>query len=148
MEEKVLNGKKNGMKVLLLVLALYVLDIALFVFCVSQVEEVGKPLSIAGVVVSVIVFFTAWIFFCGLKVLRPQEALVLTLFGKYVGTLKDSGFYFVNPFCAGVNPAAKTRLNQSGDVSESGNRLATVMTGMQASGTNMEAYSNKLSSKS
>lgn len=147
MEEKVLNGKKNGMKVLLLVLAIYVLDIALFAFCVSQVEEVGKPLSIAGTVVSVIVFLTAWIFFCGLKVLRPQEALVLTLFGKYVGTLKDSGFYFVNPFCAGVNPAAKTRLNQSGDVSETGNRLAAVMTGVQATGTNMEAYSNKLSLK-
>lgn len=34
----------------------------------------------------------------GLKVLKPQEALVLTLFGKYVGTLKDAGFYYVNPF--------------------------------------------------
>lgn len=52
----------------------------------------------------------------GLKVLKPQEALVLTLFGRYVGTLKDDGFYYVNPFCVGVNPAAKTRLGQSGDV--------------------------------
>ena len=52
----------------------------------------------------------------GLKVLKPQEALVLTLFGKYVGTLKGEGFYFVNPFCTAVNPAAKTKLNQSGDV--------------------------------
>lgn len=51
--------------------------------------------------------------------LRPQEALVLTLFGKYVGTLKGEGFYFVNPFCAAVNPAAKTKLNQSGDVTHS-----------------------------
>ena len=48
--------------------------------------------------------------------LKPQEALVLTLFGKYVGTLKNSGFYFVNPFCTAVNPAAGTKLNQSGDV--------------------------------
>lgn len=39
-----------------------------------------------------------WIFFIGLKVLKPQEALVLTLFGKYVGTIKEAGFYFVNPF--------------------------------------------------
>ena len=52
----------------------------------------------------------------GLKVLRPQEALVLTLFGNYAGTLREAGFYFVNPFCIGVNPAAKTKLNQSGDV--------------------------------
>ena len=57
-----------------------------------------------------------WIPLIGLKVLRPEEALVLTLFGKYVGTIKGEGFYFVNPFCAGVNPAANTKLNQSGDV--------------------------------
>ena len=41
---------------------------------------------------------------------------MLTLFGKYVGTLRGEGFYFVNPFCTAVNPAAKTRLGQSGDV--------------------------------
>ncbi|MDO4739680.1 MAG: SPFH domain-containing protein, partial [Eubacteriales bacterium] len=49
-------------------------------------------------------------------VLGPQEALVLTLFGKYVGTLKGDGFFWVNPFCGSVNPAARTKLNQSGDV--------------------------------
>ena len=56
----------------------------------------------------------------GLKVLKPQEALVLTLFGKYIGTLKGEGFYFVNPFCASINPAAKTSLSQSGDVKRKG----------------------------
>ena len=54
----------------------------------------------------------------GLKILKPQEALVLTLFGKYAGTLKGEGFYYVNPFCSAVNPAAKTKLNQSGDVKQ------------------------------
>ena len=64
-----------------------------------------------------ILLFTGSIFLWpGLKVLKPQEALVLTLFGKYIGTLKGEGFYYVNPFCTSVNPAAKTHLNQSGDV--------------------------------
>ena len=67
-------------------------------------------------IISIIWLCIGWLPFCGLKVLKPQEALVLTLFGKYVGTLKDDGFYFVNPFCTSVNPAAKTKLNQSGDV--------------------------------
>ena len=58
----------------------------------------------------------AWIGFLGLKILKPQEALVLTLFGKYIGTIKGDGFYYVNPFCGAVNPAARTELNQSGDV--------------------------------
>ena len=75
--------------------------------------EYDNPIIlIASIVIFTITFFV-W---AGLKVLRPQEALVLTLFGKYVGTLKEPGFYYVNPFCSAVNPAAKTQLNQSGDV--------------------------------
>ncbi len=59
-------------------------------------------MSAAGVIMSV----AFAICFAGFKVLAPNEALVFTLFGKYHGTLKKEGFYFVNPFCASVNPAA------------------------------------------
>ena len=86
--------------------------------------EAGRVLVVFGGVALLVVCIAwlvlGWIFLCGLKVLKPQEALVLTLFGKYVGTLKGEGFYYVNPFCSGVNPAAKTRLNQSGDVDGGG----------------------------
>jgi regulator of protease activity HflC (stomatin/prohibitin superfamily) len=77
--------------------------------------------------------------FGGFKVIKPQEALVLTLFGKYTGTLKEPGFYFVNPFSSAVNPAAKTRLGQSGDVdSGSGSKFVISSEGntMQASISN------------
>ncbi len=79
----------------------------------------GTPDSTLGIVLLVIGITwvsLGWILFMGLKVLKPQEALVLTLFGKYVGTLKGDGFYWVNPFCTAVNPAASTKLRQSGDV--------------------------------
>lgn len=46
------------------------------------------------------------IMFAGLKVVNPNEALVLTLFGKYYGTIKKDGFFFVNPFATGFNPTA------------------------------------------
>lgn len=36
--------------------------------------------------------------------MRPNEALVLTLFGAYYGTIRESGFYFVNPFCESNSP--------------------------------------------
>lgn len=78
---------------------------------VSAITELIPLMLLAIIWISI-----GWIPFLGLKVLKPQEALVLTLFGKYVGTLKDAGFYWVNPFCSSVNPAAKTKLNQSGDV--------------------------------
>ena len=109
MTEKTLNNRKNGMVVLLLLVLVYVASVVLFIFGVSY--DI-LPLTL----ISCVWFFFGWIFFLGLKLLKPQEALVLTLFGKYVGTLKNSGFYFVNPFCTAVNPAAGTKLNQSGDV--------------------------------
>jgi regulator of protease activity HflC (stomatin/prohibitin superfamily) len=43
--------------------------------------------------------------FAGLKILNPNEALVLTLFGAYHGTLRQPGFYWVVPFVSSVNPA-------------------------------------------
>ena len=43
----------------------------------------------------------------GFHVLNPNEALVLTLFGKYYGTLKKDGFYWTNLFCSGINPGSE-----------------------------------------
>ncbi|MCM1050114.1 MAG: SPFH domain-containing protein [Clostridiales bacterium] len=124
MEEKILTGKKNGMAVLLLTLVLYALAIAGIVVCAICLSSKAGPLRpayyIVGLVVCLIYVVLGWIPWCGLHVLKPQEALVLTLFGKYVGTLKEDGFYFTNPFCSSINPAAKTKLNQSGDVDSHG----------------------------
>ncbi|MBQ8600750.1 MAG: SPFH domain-containing protein [Clostridia bacterium] len=114
-QEKVLKAK-SGMAVLLLNLLAMAIAIAVFVFgvifCESNMPALGIPMAIIG---GIWMCF-GWILFLGLKVLKPQEALVLTLFGKYIGTLKGEGFYFVNPFVSAVNPAAKTTLRQSGDV--------------------------------
>ncbi len=109
MTEKILSNKKNGMAVLLLTSVVLIAAIAgAVVFGVCEI--------IVPAVLCLIVVLVGWIPFFGLKVLKPQEALVLTLFGNYVGTLKEPGFYFVNPFCVAVNPAAQTKLKQSGDV--------------------------------
>lgn len=40
----------------------------------------------------------------GYKMLKPQEAMVLTVFGKYIGTLRGAGFHYVNPFAQSVTP--------------------------------------------
>ena len=116
MEEKILNARKNGMAVLLLTLLGYVASIALFVYSVLLLEDDRLLLGIPLLILSIGYWIAGIFLFCGLKVLKPQEALVLTLFGDYVGTLKGQGFYWVNPFCTAVNPAAGTKLSQSGDV--------------------------------
>ena len=122
MKEITLNNKKNGMTVLLLTLAIYAVSIVGLVYGILWN-------SIPLIVLTAIWISLGWILFCGLRTLKPQEALVLTLFGKYIGTLKNEGFYFVNPFCTGFNPAAKTKLNQSGDVDSGGKKPFVIASG-------------------
>ena len=126
MEEKILNTKKNGMPVMLLCILLYVAAILGIVFGGINMDK-GNLSGLLMFVPGIVWVVLGWIPFCGLKVLKPQEALVLTLFGKYIGTLKGEGFYFVNPFCTGVNPAAATKLSQSGDVDNSQQSLLGVL---------------------
>ncbi len=109
MEEKILQNKKHGMLTL-------VGCILVMLGCIGGIV-VGAVNGLDAVaIVFVVILCLAWIPLIGLRVLKPQEALVLTLFGKYVGTIKGEGFYAINPFCVSVNPAAQTKLNQSGDV--------------------------------
>lgn len=124
MEEKILKGK-NGYAVLFAGIAAYIVIVAAIIIGASNafetidgteevvVENYGYfAMFLAGC----ILLFVVWIPFLGLKIVKPQEAYVFTLFGKYYGTLKGEGFYYVNPFCMSINPAAATKLSQSGDV--------------------------------
>ena len=131
MEEKVLNKSKNGMAMLLFTLLLYAAAIAAIIGGGITLDKFGasNPIGIVLFVIGLLIVLLGWILFCGLKVLRPQEALVLTLFGKYVGTLKEEGFYWVNPFCSALNPAAETKLKQSGDVDGTGAGLLQLSAG-------------------
>lgn len=142
MEEKILTGKKHGMLVLLSIILVYILGISVWIVGEMQSNSI---FMMSGIIVLCI----GWIPIMGLKVLKPQEALVLTLFGKYVGTLKGDGFYFVNPFCTSINPASKTILNQSGDVNGASNSsMATIASAMQsASAVNASYGSKKISLK-
>lgn len=152
LEEKLIQGKKNGLFMLLATLLLYILAIVgLIISCISLEHKTVTPLTTvltaALFVVCLVFICLGWILFCGLKVLKPQEALVLTLFGKYVGTLKGDGFYFVNPFCSAVNPASHTKLSQSGDVKGLGGANGTLVIGDSSVNTNLEVPSKKLSLK-
>ena len=116
------------MTTLLICVLIELLAIAGLIYAAVLDTTTDTPAKVWGTlaVVSGVVICLAWIPLAGLKVLRPQEALVLTLFGKYVGTLKGEGFYAVNPFCIAINPAAKTKLNQSGDVASKTDLSATL----------------------
>ena len=135
MQEKILNNKKHGMTVLVFDVLLLIVGFALLVYCGISLES-ESPLFV-GFIAGVIIVCVGWIPLLGLRILKPAEALVLTLFGKYVGTIKGEGFYAVNPFCSSVNPAADTKLSQSGDVKK---EEGTVL---NLSGTNPISFVNK-----
>ena len=148
MEEKVLKTRKNGLAVLVLTILGYFAAVALFVFSVILVQEEHLLPGILLMIVAIVYAVAGIFLFCGLKVLKPQEALVLTLFGDYIGTLKGEGFYWVNPFCTAVNPAAGTRLSQSGDVSSKEGGMAALFAGNgQNSPASAESMNKKISLK-
>ncbi|RHV08522.1 SPFH domain-containing protein [Firmicutes bacterium OM07-11] len=149
MNEKILSTKKNGMGMLLLFSFLYMIAIAGCIFSAISIGFSVTAPAVTVLIISIIWLSIGWVPFLGLKVLKPQEALVLTLFGNYVGTLKEAGFYFVNPFCTSVNPASKTKLSQSGDVDNNAKKNANLsnILGISTTGTAEESSSKKISLK-
>ena len=108
MTEKIYTDKKLGMLMLCVII--------LGLIAATGLIIVGAAGNFLLLVLGVVLWIVLPICIAGLKVLKPQEALVLTLFGKYKGTIKGEGFFFVNPFCTSINPAQFTQLGQSGDV--------------------------------
>lgn len=102
-EEKEITPMGGGI-ILLLVLAGFALSIVAFIFGVINLDQgnsaVGGILLAFGIVLFIALCFTPG----GFHILNPNEALVMTLFGKYYGTIKKEGFYFTNPFASGINP--------------------------------------------
>ncbi len=141
MKEKVLKARP-GMPFLILFILLYILAVGLIIYGGIHLDK-GNNIGALPLVVGVIWALIGYIPFIGLKILKPQEALVLTLFGKYTGTLREAGFYFVNPFSSSVNPAYKTQLSQSGDIST----IPTSSVKVEGSNVQISSLSKKISLK-
>ncbi len=148
-EEIILTNKKNGMAVLLLSIALYALAVAVVIFASIRLENGahGAHGAVTLLVIGIVYLCVGWIFWPGLKVLKPQEALVLTLFGKYIGTLRGEGFYFVHPFCAAVNPAAGTAPSTGSTNSVSRTLRAMAAAGVPGAAEREQTQRSKLSLK-
>ncbi|MDD3173667.1 MAG: SPFH domain-containing protein [Herbinix sp.] len=111
-EEKEIKPFSGGI-MLLLVLAGFALSILMIIAGIvkldSSVYAVGGLLLTMGIILMVVLF----IMLGGFHILNPNEALVMTLFGKYYGTIKKEGFYYTNPFAGAFNPtnaAAQTNV--------------------------------------
>ena len=110
MEEKTARSAA-GMPILILNIILTLGSIAAIVFAAIAFESksIGESMFALSMVLSLVYLCVACpLLFAGLKILKPREALVLTFFGKYFGTLKGPGYFFVNPLVTAFNPAVST----------------------------------------
>lgn len=126
-EERELHAA-NGWLMFFLTLALYIGALALTIMGGIALDNYND--GGASMIIGVVWLCIGWIPFMGLRIIKPNEAMVLTVFGKYTGTLKKEGFFFVNPFSVSVNP-------QSEDASVS----------LSASGTSIKMPKSKISLK-
>lgn len=142
-EEKVLKAT-NGMPALILNILLSLAAIAAIIIG-GVMMDTPESSFVLGVILLVV--GTVWLcipmplLIMGLKVLKPKEALVLTLFGRYYGTLFGDGFYFVNPFVTAVNPA----FGSTQSTTEQTAPTITLKTGLKD--VNMDIGRKKLSLK-
>ena len=95
---------KSGFGILFLLLLVLFLAVAGFIFGGINIEKGNGVLGGLLIGLSALVSIVDSICFSGLKVIKPNEALVLSLFGKYYGTIYESGFHYVNPFCTAIYP--------------------------------------------
>jgi hypothetical protein len=87
------------------IIILIVLAASVFFFLQIKEDDVN-PLTI---VAAVLLLITALFLMKGLMIIQPNHSRVLNLFGKYVGTVKDNGWFFVNPFYTTENISLRSQ---------------------------------------
>jgi regulator of protease activity HflC (stomatin/prohibitin superfamily) len=85
---------------------------ALLALLVSLVVSVGLIIAAQGgglLLVAIPLLVTTLISLRGLFIVYPNQAQVLTLFGKYYGTARETGFHWTNPFCGRTPVSLRVR---------------------------------------
>ena len=85
----------NGFLMLFVSIAMTLLSLAGIVYGIMVLDAGGSGWLLVG---SILLLIVSIVFYCGFLMLEPNEARVLTWFGKYSGTFTKTGFYWVNPF--------------------------------------------------
>ncbi len=106
-EEKIINPS-SGWLALVLVICGYILSILFLVLTIVSIannkNEQLEGVGIIWLVGFILLITSSSIATRGFKLIHPNEAVVLTLFGNYYGTINCDGFYYVNPFTSIFTP--------------------------------------------
>ena len=106
-EREFAGGSLNGFLMIGIVIAIFAACLWLFVNGIIN-AELGE--SCGWHFVGAALLFICFIFGCkGYTMLEPNEAKVLTFFGKYCGTFRKNGFYWINPLMSTKNVSLRAR---------------------------------------
>ena len=94
-KEKVIQVR-DGWSMVGLNLGLILGGVLLSIVCLVAAANTDEVLAV-GLLVTIPLSIAGLIMLFGHFTLQPNEARVLTLFGTYVGTVRDSGFFWTNP---------------------------------------------------
>lgn len=95
-EENFAGVKLSGIPVLLLNLLFTIAIVVFFIWIVGA--GLSNALTVTLIIVDVVFLILNIIFWGGFMQIEPNEARVMIFFGKYEGTVKENGFFWVNPF--------------------------------------------------
>lgn len=97
----------NGFLMFFLVMAMYAGSVWTLIKGISAFDN-GQSAAL-WFIASSLLFILAVTASCGFSMLEPNEAKVMTFFGKYVGTFRKNGFYWINPFMSAKNVSLRAR---------------------------------------
>lgn len=130
-EQEKFRKVANGGIMLLILSLLFLAAVGAIIYGAVQLEAeqyvAGSILLVSGILAVI----TGAILSFGFKIINPNEAAVLVLFGNYYCSLKKEGFFWVNPFCVSVNPTVSSHITtgQNGSVSiSSGSKKISLKT--------------------
>ena len=98
-ERKFSGIKLPGIPMIIFNLLLLIAIVLLFVWAVSS-QTLSSGAITFYAILSTVLFIINTIFWGGFMQIEPNEARVMVFFGEYRGTVKDNGFFWVNPFYA------------------------------------------------
>ncbi len=105
-EEKILKPK-SGFFFLIMGILLLFSSIQMFIFMGMNIDKGNYSFAVLEFILAFLSIIVSIFSFCSLRIVKPNEALVLSLFGKYYGTIYDAGYWVVNPFCSNLYPRKK-----------------------------------------
>ena len=105
-EKKFEGTVLNGFLMLFASLAMFILSLVGAVYGIIVLDEGGNGWTLVG---SIILLFISITCLCGFLLLEPNEARVITWFGKYAGTFTQTGYYWINPFYSSKKVSLRAR---------------------------------------